>query len=304
MNRSPRRRGRALIAGLAAVLSITACSGQTSSVGSSGSDDKGGEGGDKSVSMSIVPGWDDAVAVTYLWKELLEQRDYTVEVQDLDVASTFAGVANGQVDLYLDAWLPVTHEPYWTKFEDDLEVVADWSSGANLLAVPEYVEADSVEDLKGRASEFGGRIVGIEAGAGLMRATREKAMPKYELDDYELVEGSSPAMLAALEAAIKKQQPVVVTLWQPHWAFSQYPIKVLEDPQGAFGEPDDIRGVATKGFSDDHPEIAEWMKNFKMTPDELGSAMLAIREGGEGKEQESIKKWIAENQDVVDAWFA
>ncbi len=300
------RRGRSLLAGLMVLmsLSVAACSGQTASVGGSASGKDSGDGGGKSVSIAVVPGWDDAVAVTYLWKELLEQRDYSVKVQELDVASTFAGVANGQVDMYLDAWLPVTHEAYWTRFENKLEVVTEWSSGQNLLAVPEYVDADSVDDLKGRAPEFGGRIVGIEAGAGLMRATREQAMPKYGLDDYQLVEGSSPAMLAALNTAIKKKEPNVVTLWQPHWAFSKYPIKVLEDPEGAFGKPDDIRGVATKGFSADQAEIAGWMKKFKLTPDQLGSAMLAIREGGEGNEQESIKKWIADNKEVVDAWFA
>ena len=220
--RTPRQRGTSLLAGLIALIiaSITACSGQTSTFsggGGSGSGDQGG-GGDKTVSMSVVAGWDDAIAVTNLWKELLEQRGYTVNVQELDIASTFTGVANGQIDLYLDAWLPVTHEAYWNRFQNQLEVVSSWSTGENLLAVPEYVDVNSLADLKGRAGEFGGRIVGIEAGGGLMRATRDEAIPTYGLDDYSLVEGSSPAMLATLDAATKNQQPIVVTLWQPHWA--------------------------------------------------------------------------------------
>ena len=110
-------------------------------------------------------------------------------------------------------------------------------------------------------------------------------------------------MLATLDAATKNQQPIVVTLWQPHWAFSRYPIKKLADPQGAFGQPDQLQVIATKGFSASNPEPAGWLKNFKLSPEQLGDVMLKIQEAGQGKEQEAAKAWIAENQQVVDAWF-
>src|SRR5918999_3420586 len=305
MNRSPRRRRTSLLAGLIALLtvSIAACSGETASFGGSAGN-QGGDDDAKSVSMSVVAGWDDAIAATYLWKELLEQRGYQVNLQELDIASTFTGVANGQIDLYLDAWLPVTHEAYWKRFQNQLEVVSTWSTGTNLLAVPDYVNVNSLADLKGRSAEFGGRIVGIEAGAGLMRATPEQGIPAYGLEDYSPVEGSSPAMLATLDTAIKNQEPVVVTLWQPHWAFSRWPLKVLEDPQGAFGQPDQLQAVATKGFSAAKPELAGWLKNFKLTPEQLGNLMLKIQEAGQGNEQQAAKQWISENQQVVDAWFS
>ena len=32
--------------------------------------------------------------------------------------------------------------------------------------------------------------------------------------------------------------------------------------------------------------------------------MLKIQNAGKGKEQEAAKQWIAENQQVVDAWFS
>ena len=161
-------------------------------------------------------------------------------MQELDIASTFTGVANGQVNLYLDAWLPTTHQVYWDRFKDQLEVVTSWQEGKNTLVVPDYVtDVNTIADLKGKAAQFDGRIVGIEAGAGEMKAMREKVIPAYGLTDYNLVEGSSPAMLASLDSAIKQKQPIVVTLWQPHWAFSRFPLKVLEDTQTAFGPPDE-----------------------------------------------------------------
>ena len=76
-------------------------------------------------------------------------------------------------------------------------------------------------------------------------------------------------MLASLDSAIKQNQPIVVTLWQPHWAFSRFPIKVLDDTQTAFGPPDQMQIVATKGWSAANPEVAGWLKNFKITPEQL-----------------------------------
>jgi glycine betaine/proline transport system substrate-binding protein len=308
MPRSTRRRSASLLAGLLALLitAITACSGESSSFGGSSGSGSGGQGGaaDKNVSIAVVAGWDEDVAASNLWKELLEQRGYTVNMQELDIASTFTGVANGQVDLYLDAWLPTTHQVYWDRYKDQLESVTAWQDGKNTLVVPSYVDVNTIADLKGREAEFQGRIVGIEAGAGEMKAMREKIIPSYGLTDMELVEGSSPAMLATLDSSIKQQQPVVVTLWQPHWAFSRYDLKVLEDPLGAWGAPDKMEIVATKGWSAANPEVAGWLKNFKITPEQLSSLMLALQDGGKGQEQASAKKWIGENQEAVDAWFA
>jgi glycine betaine/proline transport system substrate-binding protein len=311
MTRSPRRRGTSLLAGLIALMiaSITACSGgggSSFSGGSGGGSGSGGDAGDKNVSISVVAGWDEDVAASNLWKSLLEERGYTVNMQELDIASTFTGVANGQVDLYMDAWLPTTHQAYWDRFKDQLEVVTTWQEGKNTVVVPDYVtDVNTIADLKGKAAQFDGRIVGIEAGAGEMKAMREKVIPGYGLEsEYNLVEGSSPAMLASLDSAIKQKQPIVVTLWQPHWAFSRFPIKVLDDTQTAFGPPDQMQIVATKGWGAANPEVAGWLKNFKITPEQLSDLMLKIQNGGKGQEQATAKQWAADNKQVVDAWFS
>jgi glycine betaine/proline transport system substrate-binding protein len=161
---------------------------------------------------------------------------------------------------------------------------------------------NSIADLKGKNGEFGDRIVGIEAGAGEMKAVRTKVIPKYGLNDYDLVEGSSPAMLASLDTAIKGKKPVVVTLWQPHWAFTRWQLKPLEDPLGAWGKPDDMQAIATKGFGKDHAEVAGWMKNFTMKPEQLAGLMFKLHELGQGKEQAGAKQWISENTALVDSW--
>lgn len=299
-----RRRTPLLITILTLVAALlTACSGNPASF-SGGGGGGGGEGGeaDKNLTIAVVAGWDEDIAASYLWKELLEQRGYTVTLQELDVASTFTGVANGQIDLYMDAWLPATHQVYWDRYQSKLEVLSTWSEGKNMIVVPSYVNIDSLDQLKAHSDEFGGQIVGIEAGAGLMKATREQIIPQYGLDNYSLVEGSSPAMLAALDTSIKQKKPIVVTLWQPHWAFSAYDLKVLEDPKDAFGKPDQMQVIATKGFSEQNPEAAGYLGKFKIETADLASLLLEMRTAGKGNEQAAAKKWISEHQEVVDAW--
>ena len=51
-------------------------------------------------------------------------------------------------------------------------------------------------------------------------------------------------MLAELKRAYAKKEPIVVTLWSPHWAYSDYELKKLKDPKGAWGKGD---GVHTRG---------------------------------------------------------
>jgi glycine betaine/proline transport system substrate-binding protein len=95
----------------------------------------------------------------------------------------------------------------------------------------------------------------------------------------------------------------VVTLWKPHWAFTKYPIKALKDTKGAFGKPDKADAITSKEFTKNNPKLVKWMKNFKMTTDQLGSLELLIQKKGKGKEQEAAKEWIAENKSLVDSWM-
>jgi glycine betaine/proline transport system substrate-binding protein len=63
------------------------------------------------IEIGWVP-WDEDIAVTYLWKHILEGEGYEVNLTQLDIAPVYAGLAEGDLDLYLDAWLPITHADY------------------------------------------------------------------------------------------------------------------------------------------------------------------------------------------------
>ncbi len=283
-------------------------SGPSDSVGSSGSDPAPPASGDLGTIKIGRIAWDECIATTYLWKHILEQEGYQVEMTQLDAAQVYSGLEACYIDFFTDAWLPTTHEDYWEEYSDSLEDLSTWYDKGTLeLTVPSYMTGiDSIADLKDKADMFEGRIVGIEPGAGLTRLTLEAVMPGYGLDDYTLLEGSTPAMLAELKRAIDREQPIVVTLWRPHWVYAAHDLKDLEDPEGLFGEGDKMHVVARQGFSEENATVAEWLSNFKMDDESLASLSQAvIDEYGEGQEEEAVEAWLSEpgNQAMVDEWL-
>lgn len=261
------------------------------------------EGGE--IEIGWIP-WEENIANTFLWAEILEEQGYEVTTTQLDVAPAFAGVASGDIDLFLDMWLEDTHATYQEEFGDDLVDLGVWYEPATLeLTVPAYVEeVDSLADLEEHADLFDGEITGIEAGAGMMEVLREDVMPTYGLeDDFTLLESSTAAMRAALESAYEAEEPIVVTLWTPHPEYGLKDLKRLEDPEGAWGDPEALHAISRVGFEEDFPEVAEWISNFEMTEEGLGSLNAMVEEAADGEEREAAREWIDDNQDAVDSWL-
>jgi glycine betaine/proline transport system substrate-binding protein len=256
----------------------------------------------KKITIGYIP-WDEGVASTFLWKEVLEQRGYEVEAKQFDAGPLYTSLAQGDIDFQTDAWLPTTHAQYWKKYGKQLDDLGAWYDKTSLeLTVPSYMKGiDSLADLKGKASQFGGKITGIEASAGEMALLKSKVLKEYGLDkEYEVVDSSTPAMLAELKRAYAQKKPIVTTLWSPHWAYNDYDLKKLKDPKGAWGEGDGVHTLSRKGFAGDDPTVAKWLKNFKMSEKQLTSLEAEINKAGKGNQQDAVRAWLKQNPGVVD----
>ncbi|GIJ21358.1 glycine betaine ABC transporter substrate-binding protein [Micromonospora lutea] len=264
-------------------------------------DSAGGAGDSKKISIGYMA-WDEAIAASYLWKNLLEEKGYEVELKNVEAGVVYQGLSTGDIDLFLDSWLPQTHADYMERYGDKIEKVGVWYDNASLsIAVPEYVSGiDSLEDLAANAGTFGGEIIGIEAGAGLTAATQDKVIPEYDLTGkLKLTTSSTPAMLAALDAAVKDQKPIVVTLWHPHWAYAKYPLKDLKDPKGTLGGAEEIHTLARQGFGADFPEVTEMLKKFKMDDQQLGSLEDLMFNVHKDDEEKAVEEWLKANPDYA-----
>ncbi|GAA2980324.1 ABC transporter permease/substrate binding protein [Streptomyces fulvorobeus] len=254
------------------------------------------------INLGYIP-WDEGIASTFLWKELLERRGYTTDIKQLDAGPLYSGVARGDIDFQTDSWLPTTHKDYWDKYSDKLDDLGSWYGPTSLeLTVPSYVEGvDSLDDLKGQGKKFDGKIIGIEASAGMMGTLNKKVLKEYGLEgEYEVVSSSTSSMLAELNASIKKKEPVVVTLWSPHWAYGKHDLKKLKDPKGAWGEGEQIHTVAHKGFAGKAPAVAGWLKKFELSEEQLTSLENEIQGAGQGKEQDGVRAWLKKKPGLLD----
>lgn len=250
--------------------------------------------------------WSDAEVTTQIAKLLLEQRlGQRVELVMTDVALQYAALQRGQIDLMLMAWLPGTHKSYYEKVKDDVENLGAIYTDAKLgWAVPDDIPVSvlrTMEDLnKAEVKEkLGGRIQGIDAGAGLMKLS-DAAIKTYGLD-YKLLTASDAAMVTSLDRAIQRKQWIVVTTWSPHWMFSQYKLRYLEDPKGALGGVESIHALARKGFSADFPKAAAFIRNYKLPLADLEATMLKARDSSAAKEAAA---YVASHGALVDRWLA
>jgi glycine betaine/proline transport system substrate-binding protein len=259
----------------------------------------GGGSKGKPITIGYIP-WDEDIAVTQLWKSELEKHGYAVTLRQVDAGPLFAGLGQGDIDLFFDAWLPATHADYYNKYKDRIEDIGVWYDKASMqIAVPKTDPANSLADLKGQSSRFKGRIVGIEPGAGEMKIVKNKVQPAYGLTDYKVVQSSTAAMLAELNRSVQNKQPVAVTLWKPHWAYTKFPIKPLADPQNAFGAAEKIHTLGRQGFAKDFPQVNGWLKKFTMPDEQLFPLEDLVINKYKGKEAQGVSEWEKQNPAVV-----
>lgn len=298
LNRSTHR--TALVAGsLAVALGLAACSSDDSSAEDAPRLDNGDL---ETISIGIHSGWDEGIAVSHLFKVMLEEEGYTVETTEADAGVVYTGLTGGDFDVNFDMWLPNTHADYLDQYGDEMEMLGVWYDDAKLtIAVNEDSPITSLDELADNADVFGNRLVGIESGAGLTRITQDEAIPGYGLEDMNFVVSSTPAMLAELKGATDAGNDVAVTLWRPHWAYDAFPIRDLEDPQGLMGEAEEINSVGRADFATDYPTAASWIGAFELTDEQLFSLEnIMFNENGGSDNDESVKQWLEENPTFVD----
>jgi glycine betaine/proline transport system substrate-binding protein len=197
-----------------------------------------------------------------------------------DIGVQYRGLADGELDLMLMAWLPVTHADYWREVSGSVVNLGPLYTGARLgWAVPSYLpeeQLDSIEDLKRPQVRrmLRGRIQGIDPGSGLMQAS-ERAVAEYGLDGYELMSGSGAAMTAAMDRAVRLQRPIVVTTWNPHWMFARWQLRYLKDPKGILSRDERVHALARAGFGRDYPRaVVDMLARMFIPLDELEDALL------------------------------
>lgn len=253
----------------------------------------------KYITIGMVDGWAEDVAMTHVAKAILDEKGYHVVIQKASTDMILASMNNEDTDLFLGVWLPYTHASKVAKFPELDTLGTSYSNGKIGLVVPDYIPINSIDELNNYSKKFNNQTIGIEKGAGMTKAT-DLAIKDYQLE-YQQINSSTIAMITELQNAIQTKKWIVVAGWQPHWMFAKMKLKFLEDPKKSFGETEEIKIFARKSFSKDHPELTKFFGKMKFTDEQL-TDLLAKMQDSHDKEL-AAKEWVKDHRSLVESWF-
>lgn len=243
--------------------------------------------------------WEDLTPISLVTKKFLEKNGFKVELKDFsEWGIAFAALAKGDIDI-LTSQINYVAQDYWAKNKNRLEKISAVSHGLRQgLVVPSYMPIKSIEQLNEVADQVGGKIIGIEPGSGLMREAAD-AVKRYGLK-YTLLEGSTAAMIAQLQASLQRKAPIVTMLWEPSWMIQKFDVRFLEDPKGVFAPPQTYYWIGRRGFSAKNPRAREAIASVYLPLADI-TAINAEMNAGKSV-QEAVDSWWRANADLVERW--
>ncbi len=277
-------------------LCLVACDRSSETNGS------GSNQGSKGTLELAQPPWVNSPPQAWMVKVIIEDNlGWDVSVTDADIGLAFASTANGTTDFFVDAWLPGSHDAFVEEHGENIEILEPFTEvPPNGLIVPDYVDVNSIDELNEHKEKFDSRIIGIEPGAGIMETTN-KALEVYGLE-FTLIEGSDFAMTTAIGDAIDNNEWIVATGWSPHWMFTNYDLKYLDDPEGVYGGIRDIYPVINKDLREKAPEVVDFLNKWEVDASVWDELILKI--SVEEQDPETvIRNWVDNNQELVESWL-
>ena len=253
---------------------------------------------DKVIRMGTLS-WEDLTPITGVTRKVLEDKGFKVEVTTFsEWGIAYAALAKGDVQVLASQTDYAAHD-YWQRNRKRLEKISPVSHGLYQgIAMPKYVPIDSLEQLDANADRFGGRIVGIEPGAGVMREAAD-AVDAYGLK-LQLLEGSTAAMTAALKSATDRKEWIAVVVWEPSWMVQKFDTKFLADPKGVFSPPQSYYWIGQKGFSEQNPEAREAIASVYLPLADITAINTAVNDGK--TMDQAVADWIAAHADLIARW--
>ncbi|MDG4647738.1 choline ABC transporter substrate-binding protein [Roseibacterium sp. SDUM158017] len=266
----------------------------------------------ESVTFSDV-GWTDITATTAATTVVLDALGYETETLVLSVPVTYTSLAEGDVDVFLGNWMPTMEAdiaPYRDAGTVDT-VRANLEGAKYTLATNAAGAALGITDFSDIAANAGAlerEIYGIEPGNDGNRLIMDMIdQNAFALGDaeFEVVESSEQGMLAQVERASDRGEPVVFLGWEPHPMNANFELTYLTGGDDWFGP--DLGGATVytntrAGFVEECPNLGAFLENLEFSLAMENEIMGAILNDGEDP-RDAATAWMAQNPEVVMGWL-
>lgn len=258
-------------------------------------------------------GWTDVTATTGLATRVLKGLGYTPKAEVLSLPVTYTAMKNKDIDVFLGNWMPSQDGDRKPYIEDKSVVETNMNlKGAKYtLAVPKYLHDAGLKDfkdIKKFKDQLKGKIYGIEPGNDGNRLVTEMIHDeaKWGLKGFEVVESSEQGMLAEVERASKKKEPILFLGWAPHPMNTKYDMQYLTGGDDVFGPDFGGANVFTNvrtGWVEQCPNagklVTQLVFDLKMENEVMGKI---LDDGMEG--EKAAESWLKANPAVLDKWLA
>ncbi|NBA98578.1 glycine betaine ABC transporter substrate-binding protein [Pseudomonas sp. R5(2019)] len=253
---------------------------------------------EKNITMGTLS-WEDLTPITGITKKVLENSGYTVKVIEFsEWGIAYAALSKGDIQM-LASQTDYAAQDYWNKNKNRLEKLSPVSFGLYQgIAVPKYVEVDSLDQLNANADKFNGKIIGIEPGSGLM-SDATKAVSEYGIK-LQLVEGSTAAMTAALKSAVDRKEPIAVAIWEPSWMAQKFDMKFLKDPKGIFPPPQGYYWIGHKDFAAQYPRAREVVASVYVPLADITAINGEVKDGK--SMDQAVNDWTGRHAELLKRW--
>jgi glycine betaine/proline transport system substrate-binding protein len=256
-------------------------------------------------------GWTDITATTAATSVVLEALGYTTETKILSVPVTYISLAEGDVDVFLGNWMPTMEAdiaPY--REAGTVDTVRTNLTGAKYTLAVNRAAADlgidSFDDIVAHADALENRIYGIEPGNDGNRLIIDMiAADAFGLSGFEVLESSEQGMLAQVDRASSRDEPIVFLGWEPHPMNANFDMEYLEGGDDWFGP--DLGGatVATNtraGYVESCPNVGQFLQNLEFTLAMENEIMGAILNDGT-EPAAAATAWLSANPEILSGWL-
>ncbi|QIK40697.1 choline ABC transporter substrate-binding protein [Pontivivens nitratireducens] len=264
----------------------------------------------ESVTFSDV-GWTDITATTATASVVLQALGYETDVKILSVPVTYTSLAEGDIDVFLGNWMPTMEAdiaPY--REAGTVDIVRTNLTGAKYTLATNAAGAElgiaDFADIAGQADALDSTIYGIEPGNDGNRLILDMIEAEaFDLTEFEVAESSEQGMLAQVERASRRGEPIIFLGWEPHPMNANFDMTYLTGGDDWFGP--DLGGASVMtntraGYVTECPNVGTLLENLEFSLEMENEIMGAILNDGEDPE-DAAKAWLAANPDVLDTWL-
>ena len=256
-------------------------------------------------------GWTDITATTAATTTILDALGYDTEIKILSVPVTYTSMAEGDIDVFLGNWMPTMEgdiAPY--REAGTVETVRANLEGAKYTLAVNAAAAElgikDFADISTHSDALDGKIFGIEPGNDGNRLIQSMIDgDSFGLSGFEVAESSEQGMLAQVDRASRKGEPIVFLGWEPHPMNANFEMSYLTGGDEFFGPNFGGATVFTntrKGYAEECPNVGALLNNLEFSLAMENEIMAAILDGGEDP-ADAASAWLKANPDAYTPWL-